>query len=145
MIIFLDIDGVLCSTFSGHNYSGYCQIERFEAVMRDFTCCEIVIFAGAREEKNMSALQGMFSADIAARIVGVTPVIGLSIKHCRQREIERYLASTGKASVPWVALDDMASQFEEGLDNLVLCHISTGLDEHAAVQLREKLTARAQK
>lgn len=140
MIVFLDIDGVLRSTFLGHNCSGYCQIDRFETVMRDFLGWEIVISAGLREKKDLNALREMFSADIADRIIGVTPVIGLSIKHCRQREIERYLANTNQTSAPWVVLDDVASQFEDGMDNLVLCHISTGLDEHTAERLRAKLT-----
>ncbi|MDZ4201911.1 MAG: HAD domain-containing protein [Gallionella sp.] len=142
MIIFLDIYGVLCSPIFIDDCSGYCQIERFEAVMRDYPDWEIVISSGMREKKSLSDLKELFSADIAARIVGVTPAIGLSIKHCGQHEIERYLYSIGKASAPWVALDDMASQFEDGLDNLVLCNMSAGLDENAALRLREKLTLR---
>jgi len=43
MIVFLDIDGVLRSTFLGHNCSEYCQIDRFETVMRGFPGWEIVI------------------------------------------------------------------------------------------------------
>jgi len=144
MIVFLDIDGVLRSTFLGHNCSEYCQIDRFETVMRGFPGWEIVISAGLREKKDLNALREMFSADIADRIVGVTPVIGLSIKYCRQHEIERYLVNTSQTSAPWIVLDDVASQFEDGLDNLVLCHMFTGLDEHAAERLRTKLTTFAQ-
>jgi len=43
MIVFLDIGGVLRSTFLGHNCSEYCQIDRFETVMRGFPGWEIVI------------------------------------------------------------------------------------------------------
>jgi len=142
MIIFLDIDGVLFpNAFIGKSDHNYCQIDRFESIMRDFPACQIVITSGLREKRSLDSLRGMFSTDIAARIVSVTPVIGLSIKHCRQREIERYLRALDQLSHPWLALDDVAVEFECGLDNLVLCNTFTGLNDAVEIQLREKLVA----
>ena len=142
MIIFLDIDGVLYpNCFMVGNGHEYCQTDRFESIMRDFPECQIVIASGLREKKSLDSLREMFSADIAARVVGVTPVIGLSIKYCRQREIERYLQASDQSHQPWLALDDVASEFEDGLDNLVLCNMHIGLDDTVEVQLREKLVA----
>lgn len=142
MNLFLDIDGVICpSFFSGRNCSTRCQTERFETIMRDYPEWNIVITSGRREKESLPALREMFSADIAARIVGVTPLLGLTVKHGRQREIARYLRDHGQASLPWVVLDDRASEFEEGLDNLVLCNFEIGLDDFAEARLREKLAA----
>ena len=143
MNLFLDIEGVLCSSFfSGRNCSRRCQTERFEAIMRDFPLWKIVISSGLRERKSLQDFREMFSADIEERIVGVTPVIGLTIKRARQREIERYLGNTHQtSSLPWIALDDMVSEFDEGLENLVLCNFEVGLDDFSEALLREKLAA----
>ena len=142
MIIFLDIDGVLYpNCFMVGNGHVYFQTDRFESIMRDFPECQIVITSGLREKRGLDSLREMFSADIAARIAGVTPIIGLSIKHCRQREIERYFQASDQSHQPWLVLDDVASEFEDGLDNLVLCNMHTGLDDTVEIQLREKLAA----
>lgn len=142
MIIFLDIDGVLYpNPLLGKDHPKYCWTERFESIMRDFPTCQIVITSGLREKRNLDSLQEIFSTDIAARVVGVTPLIGLSINHCRQREIERYLQVSNQSSQPWLALDDVASEFEDGFDNLVLCNMHAGLDDAVEIQLREKLVA----
>lgn len=142
MNLFLDIDGVICpSFFSGRNCSARCQTARFEAIMRDYPEWNIVISSGRREKESLQALREMFSADIAERIVGVTPLLGLTVKHGRQREIERYLRDCRQAALPWVVLDDRASEFEEGLVNLVLCNFEIGLDDFSEARLREKLAA----
>lgn len=142
MIIFLDIDGVLCpNCFVVGNSHEYCQTDRFELIMRDFPECRIIITSGLRERRGLDSLREMFSADIAARIAGVTPIIGLSVKHCRQREIERYLQASDQSHQHWLALDDVASEFEDGLGNLVLCDMHTGLDDTVEIQLRERLAA----
>ena len=44
------------------------------------------------------SLTGFFSEDIAKRVVGITPVIGLSIPYWRQREIEQYLFDMNQPS-----------------------------------------------
>lgn len=142
MILFLDIAGVLYpNRFMAGNGHEYCQADRFELIMRDFPKCQIIITSGFREKKSLDSLREMFSADIAARIVGITPIIGLSVKYCRQREIERYLQASDQSHQPWLALDDVASEFEDRLDNLVLCNMQTGLDDTVEIQLREKLAA----
>jgi len=94
-----------------------------------------------RERLDLNQLRSRFSDDIAARIVGVTPVIGMSIPQCRQHEIERYLHNADQALFPWIALDDMADQFVSGLSNLVLCDMDTGLDDCMEAELKAKLAA----
>ncbi|MDD5299431.1 MAG: HAD domain-containing protein [Gallionella sp.] len=142
MNIFLDIDGVLCPpSMTARDGGAYCHFTRFETIMRDFQKWKIVISSGLRERFDLNQLRSKFSDDIAARIVGVTPVIGMSISQCRQHEIERYLLNTNQALLPWIALDDIATQFANGLSNLVLCDMATGLDDCIEMELRAKLTA----
>ncbi|MDO8294306.1 MAG: HAD domain-containing protein [Gallionella sp.] len=142
MNIFLDIDGVLFPpSMVACNGSAYCHAARFETIMREFPEWKIVISSGLRERLDLNQLRSKFSNDIAARIVGVTPVIGISIHQCRQREIERYLHNTDQALSPWIALDDMAAQFVSGLSNLVLCDMDTGLNDCMEAELRAKLAA----
>ena len=140
--IFLDIDGVLCPPSTVvRDGSAYCHVTRFETIMREFPEWKIVISSGLRERFDLNQLRSKFSDDIAARIVGVTPVIGMSIPQCRQYEIERYLHNADQALLPWIALDDMAAQFVSGLSNLVLCDMDTGLDDCMETELRAKLAA----
>jgi hypothetical protein len=86
-------------------------------------------------------LRSSFADDIAARIVGITQIIGISTSQHLQHEIERYLHDADQTRLPWIALDDMAGEFASGLDNLVLCSMFTGLDESKDVELRAKLAA----
>lgn len=138
--IFLDIDGVLCPPSTAvRDGSAYCHFTRFETIMREFPEWKIVISSGLRERLDLNQLRSKFSDDIAPRIVGVTPVIGMSIPQCRQHEIERYLHNADQALLPWIVLDDMADQFVSGLNNLVLCDMDAGLDDCAERELRAKL------
>ena len=90
---------------------------------------------------DLNQLRGCFADDIAARIVGVTPIIGMSTSQHRQHEIERYLHDVDQSRLPWIALDDMAAEFASGLDNLVLYSMFTGLDDGKDTELRAKLAA----
>jgi hypothetical protein len=119
----------------------YNAISRFESIMRDFPEWKIVISSGWREKFDLNALRGFFSEDIARRVVGITPVIGLPIPYWRQREIEQYLFDMNQPSIPWVVIDDMSRDFETGLFNLVTCNPELGLDEHAGTVLRTKLAS----
>lgn len=143
MNIFLDIDGVLYPPpiMVASEGCTYCHVARFETIMREFPEWKIVISSGLRERFGLNQLRSGFSDDIAARVVGVTPVIGMSIPQCRQCEIERYLRNADQVLLPWIALDDMADQFAIGLSNLVLCDMHTGLDDCVEITLRAKLAA----
>lgn len=141
MLLFLDIDGVLHPAPPYNREAGVlCHVTRFESIIRDFLNCQIVICSSWREQFDLDTLRDFFSADIAARIIGVTPVVEESTNFARQREIEQYLADTNQRSIPWVVLDDDAGHFAPGTPNLVLCNKITGIDDVAERQLRNKLT-----
>lgn len=138
MLLFLDFDGVLHPAPPYNRDMGvFCHLERFEAVMREFSDWEIVISSSWREQFELDELRGFFSPDIACRIVGVTPVF-LTVACGRQREIERYL-NTQSGATHWIALDDAAHEFEPGLSCLVVCQSEVGLDERAAADLWMKM------
>lgn len=115
MLLFIDIDGVLHPVPPhNHEVGVLCHMDRFESIMRDFPGCRIVISSSWREQFDLDTLRDFFSPDIAARIIGVTPVIDELVRFLRQREIERYLASTNQESSPWIALDDDPEHFAPG-------------------------------
>ncbi len=140
ILVFLDFDGVLHPAPPHNRDTGvFTCVERFESVMRVFPMCRIAITSSWRQAFDLETIRGFFNDKIAARIIGVTPVIDPEVPYARQREIEQYLGETGQSSVPWLALDDQPEAFEPRLTNLVLCDKEVGFDEVAASNLDRKL------
>ncbi len=116
MILFLDFDGVLHPEYDGQatpaDVTAFCHLPRFEAVMRDHPDVEIVINSAWREHFPLDALRARFSPNIAARIIGATPVTprldGKYTPASREGEILDWLAAADRAHEPWLALDDAA-------------------------------------
>ena len=148
MILFLDFDGVLHPEYDGEatpaDIAAFCHLPRFEAVMRDHPDVEIVISSTWREYLPLDALRARFSADIAARIIGATPVTpridGKYMPARREGEILDWLSAAGRAHEPWLALDDAAWQFPQHREHLVACTWSVGFDDTAEAALRALLT-----
>lgn len=119
MIIFLDFDGVL------HHENvtlKRCHLPRLEKVLREFPAVQIVIASTQRESVPLALLAQRFSPDMAAHIVGITPVLEVrdvgDVAGSRHREILVYLRGSG---ADWLALDDDASLFPPSCAELVLC------------------------
>ena len=110
--------------------------------MRDFPEWSIVISSSWREEFSLDVLRSFFSPDIAARIVGVTPVVLSNGSFIREIEIKQYLFSTGQLAAPWLALDDSHRSFQD-MKNLVLCMPETGFDNVVAERLRNMLAGKS--
>jgi hypothetical protein len=139
VIIFLDIEGVI--------YPGlpfvvvpFTAVNRLEAILTEFPECQIVISSDLRKRHGLSELKRFFSAGIAARIIGVTPVIQLSTYFWRQREIEQYLGDADQVTDSWIALDDNPKYFSPHSPNVILCNPLRGIDEQIEMQVRSKLT-----
>jgi hypothetical protein len=118
-----------------------------EAVLRDFPKVRIVISSTWREIFNLDELRTYFSADIATRIIGVTPVNGVAngsyTPFRREGEILEWLEAAGfEPSSDWIALDDAAWQFNLYRKSLILCKSYIGFDDAAAESLRRALSAR---
>jgi hypothetical protein len=139
MIIFLDIEGVI---YPGLPFAvePFTSVNRLEAVLTEFSECQIVISSELRKRHSLSELKRFFSADIAARIIGVTPVIQLSTYFWRQREIEQYLGDADQVTDSWVALDDNPKYFSPRSPNVILCNPLRGIDEQIEMQIFAKLT-----
>lgn len=148
MILFLDFDGVLHPEYEGQAVPievVFCHLHRFETIMRDHPDVEIVISSTWREQFALDALRARFSSDIAARIIGATPMISRGedqyLAARRESEILAWLERAGRQDEPWLALDDAAWQFARHRDHLVACTRYSGLDDKAEASLRAKLQA----
>lgn len=146
MIIFLDFDGVLHPEHDGEPTPAereFCHLPRFEAIMRDYPEVEIVISSTWREYLSLGELRARFSPNIAARIIGVTPLTpridGKYLPARREGEILDWLTAAGRGQEPWLALDDAAWQFPQYRNNLVVCSWRIGLDESVEAALRKRL------
>jgi hypothetical protein len=142
MILFLDFDGVLHSEPCYDQTKLFCFLPRLEKVLRDYPQIDVVISSTWRESRTLHELQGFFSADIAPRVVGVTPswrdypdlfeVNGFQ----RHTEILAWIRYSSEPWVKWVAVDDKAFLFKPFLKNLVRTSSLTGFDATAENQLR---------
>lgn len=134
MLIFLDFDGVLRRKQSPlYRLDADC-LNAFEQAVRKLPDAEIVITSSWREAFSLERMRGLFSPDIAARIVGVTPIDRRREDHYRYREVLAYMKRNGKSGVPWVALDDESSHYPP-FANLILIDGQRGFDSHAAERL----------
>ncbi len=144
MIIFLDFDGVLHPQ-KPHVPLGdqaFCHLPRFENVVRDYPTIEIVISSTWREHRTLAQLRSFFSADLAHRIIGATPIVpdlnGVQ-PYLREAEILAWLSIAERESEPWCALDDTAWLFSPPQERLIHCQSYIGFDEDAEMRLREFL------
>ena len=143
--LFLDFDGVLHPQYDGEPTPKevcFCHLPRFEAVMRRHPGVQIVISSTWRQQFGMLQLRAFFSADIARRIVGITPTYpadGPPRMHIREWEILQWLKQHHASNKQWVALDDSQGDFREYRHRVVFCQPWEGLSEQRAVQLNNAL------
>lgn len=145
MILFLDFDGVLHPEICHSDANLLCRLPLLESALRDCPPVDIVVSSTWRESRTLPQLQALFSPDIGARIIGVTPQwrdlqdessMGTYV---RQAEIEGWLRQAGRAWEAWVALDDQPYLFRPFLPNLVRSDPASGLTEAVCATLRQKL------
>jgi hypothetical protein len=140
VILFLDFDGVLHPA-GCHTQRHFCELPRFEAVIRQYPDVRIVISSAWQRQFRMPALRALFSQDVAARIIGRTltadPEGDAKTRH---QQIWFYLGRAGATRARWIALDDAKTQFPRHCPQLVLCDPACGFDEHAAERLIVRLT-----
>lgn len=150
--LFLDFDGVLhpepCFT-----REFFCRLPLLEQILRDFPAVELVISSAWRlvykyERECVPQMQKYFSADIAARVVGVTPDyryreradapdrLGESL---REWECRAWLQENRPMDAPWLAIDDRPEWFTPDCANLLITDCATGFTQDNAQALRQRL------
>jgi uncharacterized protein len=105
-------------------------------VLRGAPRVRIVVSSTWREAFGLEELRSRFSADIAARIVGATPVLPGRSRHA---EIMAYLKRHATHATQWVALDDKPDQFPPGCPYLLRCDSCSGLTDQVARELARRL------
>jgi len=139
-VVFLDFDGVLRRTTSNPSRFDADCLENFEGAIRQCPVSKIVITSTWRLAMSLKELRGLFSPDVAARIVGVTPENFEEETYERHAEILAFLAARNVASLPWVAIDDDASYFPPGAPVLIT-DPARGFDADCAARLAGLLRA----
>ena len=143
MYIFLDFDGVLRRLSSDPSRLEKDCLENFEAAVRPLPNAKIVISSAWRLVMPFKELRGFFAAEVADKIVGVTPEITLSSPHARYEEIRAYLKGQNTEDEIWVAIDDDPKHFpkdapviltspDEGFDSICV----NKLWEYAATEYK---------
>lgn len=148
MILFLDFDGVLHPLPDPQRPAQqlFNRLELLEQVLRDVPDVEVVISSSWRELHPLEEIRTFFSQDLRHRIVDVTPVrIAESEapaevqEFVRQCECLAWLRRSRRTQVRWLALDDVASLWAPGCENLLLVDGSTGLTPESVQLLRQRL------
>ena len=110
--------------------------------MREFPDARIVITSTWRHAYPMAEIKRLFSADIAARIIGKTPTWDDDgDDYVRHKEIRRLLEHPSLQGAKWLAIDDSDFEFPQGCPNLLLCDSARGIDAATATLMRERLKA----
>jgi hypothetical protein len=122
LTLFLDFDGVL-HPFGDRHVRRFSDLPRLEDVLRLNADVPVVITSTEREELSLDALRQPFSPDIAARIVGQTPVLvpasATELGGIRYREILLFFED--HPTQHWIALDDDESLYPADCPNLIVC------------------------
>lgn len=112
-IVFLDFDGVLSKGLT----ADFRHLPVFENWLRKRQAVQVVISSNWRLEMSLEALRGLFSPDVAGRVIGVTPE-DHEARLKRQVEILSWRLEAGHDG-PFVAIDDNAHDFEVAYPNVV--------------------------
>ncbi len=133
-LLFLDFDGVLHPCTAGT----FVYLDRFQDFLSKHPDLCVVLSTTWRLDYPWEELLAFFSPDLRARFVGATPDLPDS-PYVREKEIHAWLRANQCGHVPWVALDDDASLFSPGCQNLVQCETIRGLRPAQLAQIEVKL------
>jgi hypothetical protein len=132
--VFLDFDGVMRRlTSQPFRFDRDC-LERFENVLRAHPGARIVVASAWRLGLSLDSLRGLFSADIAPRVVGVTPESSDLSGAYRHREMLGYLERNAALDTAWVVVDDDPAHYPAGV-RIVAIDPHQGFDARAAAEL----------
>lgn len=130
MLIFLDFDGVLRRKSAPFYRFEKPLLAAFEAAVRRLPDARIVVTSSWREVVDLTGLRRLFSADVAERIVGVTPFV----EQGRYGEILAYLKQSGAGGQRWLVVDDDPYGYPSDIP-LILVDPAKGFDAEQAERL----------
>jgi HAD domain in Swiss Army Knife RNA repair proteins len=136
VLIFLDFDGVLRRRNAPLYRFEKPLLAAFEAAVRHIPGAEIVVTSSWREVVGLTGLRKLFSADVAERIVGVTPFAPGG----RYREILAYLQQNEAGGRQWVVVDDDPVSYPRG-GPIILVDPMRGFGASEAERLAEMANA----
>lgn len=146
-ILFVDFDGVLHPEFC-HESKHFMHRDTFEAVVRTFPNIELVISSTWRLQRPLDVLKKLFSEDVAARVIGTTPLYAelddvpdTLEGYQREAECRSWLRRHGRVAQEWMALDDRSWNFRPFNPNVFLVDGHVGLNAEAARTLVARLAA----
>jgi hypothetical protein len=149
-MLFLDFDGVTHPE-PCRSEEEFCTLHMIEGVLREFPAVEVVISSSWREHYDLDALRAMFSFDMGARVVDVTPVMrnptdqwlpGVSPGHERECEIQAWMKANRPWGTPWLAIDDRPQWFTPECRNLLVTERKRGFRFEQIDELREMILER---
>lgn len=134
----MDFDGVLHPEFC-HESMHFVHRESFVTIVRSFPHIDLVISSTWRLKRQLQDLKALFSEDVAARVVGATPMYAQLedvpdrlVGYEREAECMAWLQQNGRGYESWLALDDRSWNFRPFNRNLFLLDGRVGLDTQAA-------------
>ncbi len=99
---------------------------------------KIVISSSWREIFDIDTIKSVFSADIADKIEGVTPIHTKPTKFFRHSEVMEYMSKNDLSNESWVAINDIAEHYPDNI-SIVVTNPYVGFDEKAAIELGKLL------
>ena len=143
--LFLDFDGVT-HPLHCHESKHFSCLPAIEAVLREVPDVEVVISSTWRLQYPLEKLRARFSADIAKRVVDVTP-LGWDQQECpdmlwsypRHAECWQWMRINRWASDNWLAMDDRPFIFRPFFKNVIVTDGRTGAQGSVLAELKQRL------
>jgi hypothetical protein len=141
-VLFLDFDGVLHPAGAHRNRGDLSRLPLLEAMLREpaHASVAVVISSTWRHVHSIAQLRSLFSEDIRARILDITPMPDeYDSEHERYEEIKAWLDHHAQVT-SWAALDDDVEGFPaHRRKNVVFTDPNTGLSNANLESLRRLL------
>ncbi|MBK6595436.1 MAG: hypothetical protein IPG23_23505 [Burkholderiales bacterium] len=144
-VLFLDFDGVMHPEFF-HESKHFVHLGTFETMIRAAPHVELVISSTWRQKRSLNELKALFTADVAARIIGTTPLYAqledvpdALVGYEREAECRNWLRQQGRTAQEWLAVDDRSWNFRPFNPHVFLVDGEVGLDVHAAAKLAARI------
>lgn len=135
-ILFLDFDGVLHPD-PCHKDAFFCKLPLLEGLLCQTPDVGVVISSSWRYDHSLVQLQAIFSPEIRARVIDVTPSVlhpdnsrslpRDQLQYHRELECREWLRRNATPQTHWVAIDDTVEWFSPKCGHLLATRSEHGL------------------